>query len=669
MTSKHRESPLRISQFLAIGLVLVWPGSAPAQTVVATVTAGVAPEGVAVDTVTNKIYVANYVSGNVTVIDGATNSTTTVPAGIHPVAVAVNEATNKIYVAIRGDCSPLGNCASRGGVLVIDGATNSTTTVTDPNTNGPIALAVNSATNKIYVANLFSGYVTVIDGATNSTTTVSDPNAAGLSSYAVAVNPVTNKAYVVNNNIGTFSNAAGNVTVVDGATNSTTTVTDPNAISPDNVAVNSATNRIYVTNAGNYPGSNHGNITMIDGATNSTTTIAIDPSALAPQAVAVNEITNKIYVACANDSALTGVGGVTIIDGTTNAISNVSDPNAIFPHAVVLDPITNKIYVANQGCFLDDPCINRGSTTVINGATNSVTTIIDPNASNPTGLALDTTTDKIYVAGGKVTVIDGGATPTTHILSLLMPGSGSGTVTSIPAGISCSTSCTASFPAGTTVSLTASSASGSTFSGWSTNCSGVGSCNVTLTTSDEFVTATFNTGPPPDFSITPASANMTVPRGGQKTDVITIAPQNGSFANAVQLLCAVTGSTPIATCALSPSSVTPGANPATSTLTITVPRLAAGLTPAGMGQFSGSLYAAFLPLTAFVLIGFSFAPRKSKNRRRSLWPLCGLFIAFIALQAGCGGGSQLPPPLNYTVTVTATSGTIQHTTQVTVTVP
>ena len=69
--------------------------------------------------VTNKIYVANHDSGNVTVIDGATNATTTVPVGTGPYAVAVNPVTNKIYVAN----------ANSGNVTVIDGATNTTTTV------------------------------------------------------------------------------------------------------------------------------------------------------------------------------------------------------------------------------------------------------------------------------------------------------------------------------------------------------------------------------------------------------------------------------------------------------------------------------------------------------------------------------------------------------------
>ena len=49
-------------------------------------------------------------------------------------------------------------------------------------------------TNQIYVANSYSNDVTVIDGATNATSTV----AAGSRPYAAAVNPVTNRIYVVN---------------------------------------------------------------------------------------------------------------------------------------------------------------------------------------------------------------------------------------------------------------------------------------------------------------------------------------------------------------------------------------------------------------------------------------------------------------------------------------
>ena len=52
-------------------------------------------------------------------IDGATNNTTTVAVGAGPIAVAVNPVTNQIYVVN----------ANSNNVTVIDGATNNTTTV------------------------------------------------------------------------------------------------------------------------------------------------------------------------------------------------------------------------------------------------------------------------------------------------------------------------------------------------------------------------------------------------------------------------------------------------------------------------------------------------------------------------------------------------------------
>jgi hypothetical protein len=80
----------------------------------------------------------------------------------------------------------------------------------------------------------------------------------------------------------------------------------------------------------------------------------------------------------------------------------------------------------------------------------------------------------------------------------------------------------------------------------------------------------------------------------------------------------------------------------------------------------------FLPIS-FALVGLGLADGKPRNGKRSLWLLCSLFIAFVALQAGCEGGSsqQSTPPLqtlNYTVTVTAASSTLQHTNLVNVTV-
>lgn len=85
------------------------------------------------------------------------------------------------------------------------------------------------------------------------------------------------------------------------------------------------------------------------------------------------------------------------------------------------------------------------------------------------------------------------ATPTQYILTIEKNGTGSGTVTSSPSGIDCGTTCSASYNAGITVTLTASAATNSTFAGWSGDCSGCNgtSCDITMDT-DKTCTATFN---------------------------------------------------------------------------------------------------------------------------------------------------------------------------------
>ena len=81
--------------------------------------------------------------------------------------------------------------------------------------------------------------------------------------------------------------------------------------------------------------------------------------------------------------------------------------------------------------------------------------------------------------------------PTTYPLAVQLAGEGKGGVTSSPSGIDCGSSCRATFNLGTRVSLTATVASGSTFTGWSgAGCSGTGSCEVTMSESRS-VTATF----------------------------------------------------------------------------------------------------------------------------------------------------------------------------------
>jgi len=89
-------------------------------------------------------------------------------------------------------------------------------------------------------------------------------------------------------------------------------------------------------------------------------------------------------------------------------------------------------------------------------------------------------------------------------LTVTRAGTGSGTVTSSPAGINCGASCSATYNYGTSVTLTASQNTGSFFAGWSGGgCSGTGACTVTMN-ADIVVTATFT-----------QYITVTVPNGGE----------------------------------------------------------------------------------------------------------------------------------------------------------
>jgi hypothetical protein len=75
-------------------------------------------------------------------------------------------------------------------------------------------------------------------------------------------------------------------------------------------------------------------------------------------------------------------------------------------------------------------------------------------------------------------------------LAVLLAGDGSGSVVSDLDGINCGTACAETYDGGTTVVLTPTANAGSIFTGWSGDCSGTGSCSITINEITN-VTATF----------------------------------------------------------------------------------------------------------------------------------------------------------------------------------
>ena len=151
------------------------------------------------------------------------------------------------------------------------------------------------AHNIVYVTNVNSDTVSVIDGATNA---ILSTIATSHLPRGIAINPTTNRAYVVNQ--------GGNLDVINTVTN--TLVTSITSVArAQGVAINTTTNRIY---AGNDSANT---VSVIDGATNTLiTTISVGSQ---PNFPVVNATTNKIYIA--NYASNT----VSVIDGTTNAVT------------------------------------------------------------------------------------------------------------------------------------------------------------------------------------------------------------------------------------------------------------------------------------------------------------------------------------------------------------
>jgi YVTN family beta-propeller protein len=337
---------------------------------------GVGPTAVAVNPMTNKIYVANIKSNTVTVINGNTpNLTTTVGVGNQPSALAVNPALNKIYVANQ-------LIGTSGAVMVIDGD-NASVTSTVKVGNTPTAIAVNPVTHQIYVANRGSNTVTVIDGGNPSVTTTIE---VGNQPTALAINSVTNQIYVANAKSNT-------VTVIDGSNTSVTTTIEVGN-QPTALAVNPLTQQIYVANA------ESNTVTVIDGSNTSvTTTIEVGEQ---PTALAVNPMTHKIYVA--NQSS----DNVTVIDGSnTSVTTTVQVENE--PIAIAVDPKSQQIYVVNQ---------STDKLTVIDGGRPSLTTTVEVGDSSG-AVAINPVTHNIYVINkqsSSVTIIDGSNTNVTNTI-------------------------------------------------------------------------------------------------------------------------------------------------------------------------------------------------------------------------------------------------------------
>ncbi len=328
----------------------------------------------AVNPITNKVYVANELANSVTVLDMANDTSKSISVGPDPQFIAVNPVTNRVYVDNAGD----------GTLTVIDGATdtNLTPTALALGSVGPIS--VNPVTNTIYVVRL-SGTgrdeVTFVDGASDTWYTIAT---GSFQPIAMAVNPLTDTIFVIHY-------ATGDVRIISGAYNPNDAFPATTSLglwsNPVAVVANPVTNKVYAITA-----DARGPVAVIDAAAKTATfPAAASGHAQGPKSIAVNPVTNRVYAAFANE--------VIVIDGASNALTYVPVDTGSGAAGIAVNTTTNKVYIA-----ADD-----GTLTILDGATNSTTTQTIPGAASAIGV--NPITDKAFVFGSSITVVQGLANP------------------------------------------------------------------------------------------------------------------------------------------------------------------------------------------------------------------------------------------------------------------
>jgi hypothetical protein len=172
-----------------------------------------------------------------------------------------------------------------------------------------------------------------------------------------------------------------------------------------------------------------------------------------------------------------------------------------------------------------------------------------------------------------------------------------------------------------------------------------------------------------DFTLTPqAPTSVTVSAGSAANYTVAVAGVNG-FSSNVNLSCSLPAAA--TTCSVTPTSVAPGNNAAVKVTTTA----RAIFPPTGFRRRLDPRLKSlpYLLVAILMLALLSLLARTRRLRLAFMLPLATL-LAFLLLQAtGCGGGYSPPPATGtpagtFTVTVTGTSGSVTHSTTVTLVV-
>lgn len=279
------------------GKVLVFDTTT--NTIVDTVSVGIAPFFVAVSPDAKRVYVSNRGSHTVSVIDAATREVvSTIATAQVPGGLAVTPDGSRVYLATVS-----------GTILVID--TNSNAVVaTIQDSVEAFQVAITPDGTRAYVThgdlslNIFNNTVSVIDIATN-TIIASIP--VGFRPSGVVITPDSARAYVANDSSGTVS-------VIDTPTN-TVIDTIPTAMAVIALAITSDGAKVYATTAANST------VTVIDTSTNTVTSVIQLRHPSNPSYLAVTPDDARVYVS--NGPSTVTINEFDVIDTATDKLTAV----------------------------------------------------------------------------------------------------------------------------------------------------------------------------------------------------------------------------------------------------------------------------------------------------------------------------------------------------------